>query len=123
MPLFLLDRDGVVVVNRPTNIKTPGDLALIAKAPDAIARLNQAGFDVAICTNQPELARGVMTQDELDVVHRALEERLLTKGARVNLILCCGSDHKCPRRKPAGGMLGEVFAQYGASPSRTAYVG
>ena len=31
MPLFLLDRDGVVVVNQPTNVKTPDQLALIPR--------------------------------------------------------------------------------------------
>ena len=62
MPLFLLDRDGVVVVNRPTNVKTPDELILIPGAAEAIARLNGAGFTVAICTNQPEVARGVLTQ-------------------------------------------------------------
>ena len=46
MPLFLLDRDGVVVVNQPTNVKTPDQLALIPGAAEAIARLNGAGFDV-----------------------------------------------------------------------------
>ena len=49
MPLFLLDRDGVVVVNRKDNIKTPAGLELIPGAAEAIARLNGAGFDVAIC--------------------------------------------------------------------------
>jgi hypothetical protein len=52
MPLFLLDRDGVLVVNRPTNIKTPDQLTLIPGAVEAIARLKSAGVDVAICTNQ-----------------------------------------------------------------------
>jgi D-glycero-D-manno-heptose 1,7-bisphosphate phosphatase len=42
MPLFLLDREGVVVVNRPTNVKTPSDLQLIPRVPEAIARLNRA---------------------------------------------------------------------------------
>jgi D-glycero-D-manno-heptose 1,7-bisphosphate phosphatase len=42
--LFLLDRDGVVVVNRPSNIKTPGDLELIPGAARAIARLNGSGW-------------------------------------------------------------------------------
>ena len=50
MPLFLLDRDGVVVVNRKDNIKTPAGLTLIAGAAEAIARLTAAGYDVAICT-------------------------------------------------------------------------
>ena len=72
MPLFLLGRDGVVVVNRKDNIKTPAGLQLIAGAAEAVARLNAAGFDVAICTNQPEVARGAMSHDELDAVHEAL---------------------------------------------------
>ena len=61
MPLFLLDRDGVVVVNRKDNIKTPAGLALIDGAAEAIARLTAAGYDVAICTNQPEVAAGATT--------------------------------------------------------------
>jgi len=123
MPLFLLDRDGVVVVNRPTNIKTPDDLTLIPGAADAIARLNDAGFDVAICTNQPEVARGIMSQAKLDVVHEALRRMLAARGAKLDLILCCGYDHKSPRRKPAAGMLREALSRYGATPSQTPYVG
>lgn len=123
MPLFLLDRDGVVVVNRPTNIKTPADLELVAGAAEAIARLNQAGFDVAICTNQPEIARGVMTQRDLDEVHHALKAMLAAEGAEVDLVLCCASDRKCPRRKPAGGMLAEALSRYGTEASQTPFVG
>ena len=29
MSLFVLDRDGVVIVNRATNVKTPADLELL----------------------------------------------------------------------------------------------
>jgi D-glycero-D-manno-heptose 1,7-bisphosphate phosphatase len=84
VPLFLLDRDGVVVVNRKDNIKTPAGLTLIAGAAEAIARLNGAGFDVAICTNQPEVARGVMSHDELDAVHDALTRMVAAKGAHAS---------------------------------------
>ena len=81
MPLFLLARDGVVVVNRPTNVKTPDQLALIPGAAKAIARLNGAGFDVAICTNQPEVARGVLNRAQLDHVHEGLRQMLAARGA------------------------------------------
>jgi histidinol phosphatase-like enzyme len=37
VPPFLLDRDGVVVVNRKDNTKTPAGLALIPGAAEAIA--------------------------------------------------------------------------------------
>ena len=39
------------------------------------------------------------------------------------MILCCGYDHKCPRRKPSGGMLGQALARYRATPSETPFVG
>jgi D-glycero-D-manno-heptose 1,7-bisphosphate phosphatase len=123
MPLFLLDRDGVVIVNRATNAKTPADLDLLPGVPEAISRLNRAGFDVAICTNQPEVARGVMSRQQLDALHQALERMLAAQGARVDMILCCGYDHKCPGRKPSGGMLREALAHYRATPSETPFVG
>lgn len=94
MPLYLLDRDGVVIVNRATNVKTPDELELLPGIPEAIARLNGAGFDVAICTNQPEVARGVLSQEQLDVIHEALRQMLAARGATVDFTLCCGYDHK-----------------------------
>lgn len=121
--LFLLDRDGVVVVNRPTNIKTPQELTLIAGAAEAIARLNGAGYHVAICTNQPEVARGILTLDDLERIHEGLRRMLAAKGATVDFVLCCGSDRKSPRRKPSGGMLREALARYGATAGQTPFVG
>jgi D-glycero-D-manno-heptose 1,7-bisphosphate phosphatase len=123
MPLFLLDRDGVVIVNRPTNVKTPADLTLLPGVAAAIARLNGAGFHVAICTNQPEVARGVLTQAQVDRVHDALRQMLADQGATVDLILCCGNDRKCPRLKPSAGMLREALARYGAPAAQTPFVG
>ena len=123
MPLFLLDRDGVVVVNRKDNIKTPAGLKLIAGAAEAIARLNAAGVDVAICTNQPEVARGAMSHDQLDAVHDALTSLLAEKDAHIARILCCICDRKTPRMKPAAGMLREALVNYGANPADTPFVG
>ena len=123
MPLFLLDRDGVVVVNRPDNVKTPRDIRLIAGAAEAVARLCAAGYTVGMCTNQPEVGRGVLSKTQLDEVHDGLKERLARAGGRLDFILCCTSVVKSPRRKPAGGMLREAVQRFGADPSRTAFVG
>ena len=74
MAAILLDRDGVVIVNRATNVKSPRDLELLPGVAEAIARLNSEGFDVALCTNQPEVARGVLSQEQLDCVQKALRQ-------------------------------------------------
>lgn len=123
MPLFLLDRDGVLVVNRPDNIKAPADLDLIPGAAEAIARLNRAGYTVAICTNQSEVARGAMTKAQLDAVHDALNERLRGVGGQIDDILVCTVSRKCPWLKPSGGMLREAVRRYGAHAFQTAFVG
>jgi D-glycero-D-manno-heptose 1,7-bisphosphate phosphatase len=89
--------------------------------PEAIARLNEAGFDVAICTNQPEIACGILSQEQLNAIHEALEHMLAARNARVDLIICCGYDHKCPQRKPAAGMLREALARHRAIPGETPF--
>jgi D-glycero-D-manno-heptose 1,7-bisphosphate phosphatase len=123
MPLFILDRDGVLVVNRPDNIKTPADLHLIPGAAEAVARLTEAGYSVVLCTNQPEVARGVMSKRQLDDVHEALKQMLAGAGARIDAVLCCTVTRKCPWRKPGGGMLREALRRYGAPPALTPFVG
>jgi D-glycero-D-manno-heptose 1,7-bisphosphate phosphatase len=123
MKLTLLDRDGVVVVNRATNIKAPADLSLIEGAAEGIGHLNAAGFTVAICTNQPEVARGAMTLAELQQVHEALDGMLRSQGAVIDRIFSCTNRLKCPRRKPAAGMLREALAHYGARAEETPFVG
>lgn len=123
MKLALLDRDGVVLVNRPTNVKTAADISLIEGSAEAISRLNGAGFTVAICTNQPEVARGAMTLAQLENVHAALLLRLREQGAMVDHVFACTSASKNPRRKPCGGMLREALERYGARPDQTPFVG
>ncbi len=48
---------------------------------------------------------------------------LAARNARVDLILCCGYDHKCPRRKPSAGMLREALARYRSIPGETPFIG
>jgi D-glycero-D-manno-heptose 1,7-bisphosphate phosphatase len=123
MRLCLLDRDGVIVVNRSDNIKRPDQLALIDGAGEAIRRLNEDSVTVAICTNQPEVGRGAMTARQLAAVHEALKARLGEQGAVVDRIFSCTSPFKCPARKPAAGMLREALAAYGATAADTPYIG
>jgi len=123
MMLVLLDRDGVVVVNRATNIKSPSDLDLIDGAAEGIGKLNDAGYTVAICTNQPEVSYNVISEDQLRELHAALTAMLKGRGAVVDRIFSCTSVLKCPRRKPAPGMLREALQHYGAKAEETPFVG
>jgi D-glycero-D-manno-heptose 1,7-bisphosphate phosphatase len=69
------------------------------------------------------VARGILSQQQLDAIHEALKHMLASRNAKVDLILCCGYDHRCPRRKPWPGMLREALARYRAVPAETPFVG
>src|SRR6185295_3874533 len=49
--------------------------------------------------------------------------RLRADGAAIDRFFCCTSLRKCPRRKPAAGMLREALAYYGVRAAETPFVG
>jgi D-glycero-D-manno-heptose 1,7-bisphosphate phosphatase len=123
--LVILDRDGVLNVDRGDFVKHPGELAMIPGAAAAVACLNRAGVRVAVCTNQSAVGRGIISRDDLDQIHRALVERLAAEGARLDLLLDC-TDHPerpGPRRKPQPGMLIEALRRFDAQPGATPMIG
>jgi D-glycero-D-manno-heptose 1,7-bisphosphate phosphatase len=123
--LILLDRDGVLNVDKGDFVKHPGELEIIGGAGRAVARLNQAGVRVAVCTNQSVVGRGIIGPDQLDAIHRALAERLAAEGARLDLLLACTDhpDRPGPRRKPQPGMLVEALRRFDAEPGVTPMIG
>jgi len=123
--LVLLDRDGVLNVDRTDFVKRPEELELLPGAAAAVARLNRAGHAVVLCTNQSGVGRGLMTADMLAEVHRCLEERLAAAGARLDAIFACTDPPwaASERRKPAPGMLREAIARFAARAEETPMVG
>src|SRR6185437_15364784 len=65
MKLVLLDRDGVLNDETGGYIKSPADVRMIPGSARALARLNRAGYKVAICTNQSVVGRGMIGNDML----------------------------------------------------------
>lgn len=125
MRLVLIDRDGVLNVNREDYVKNPGELEMIPGSAEAVARLNAAGVLVAVCTNQSPIGRGMFDEAMLARIHDRLREELARAGARLDAIFHCpdapGAPSAC--RKPAPGMLREALRRFGASAGETPFVG
>lgn len=81
-----LDRDGVI--NEDAGFEKR-DITLMAKAPEAIRILNNLGFLVIVVTNQPQVARGVHTEDEVNKINDKLISDLSAEGARIDAIYYC----------------------------------
>jgi histidinol-phosphate phosphatase family protein len=95
-----LDRDGTI--NREvTHLKSPDQLELLPGASAAIRRLNRSGTLAVVITNQPVVARGDVSFEQLNLIHARLESQLGAGGAFLDGI------YFCPHH-PDKGFLGEV---------------
>ncbi len=105
--VVFLDRDGVVVVpecrdGKGYAIRRLADLEFYPDAQGSVARLSEAGFDVVIVTNQPDVAADLIEEAELAAIH-----------AEVLATLDVTRIHTCPHsagagcacRKPRPGLL------------------
>jgi len=112
-----LDRDGVINSKAPEGryITRWADFQFLPGVAAAIARLHQSGFLVIIVTNQRGIARGLMTIEDLEEIHRRMEAALASSNAHIHAIYYCPHDVSpaCACRKPAAGMLLQAAKDHG----------
>jgi len=123
-PVVYLDRDGTLNFD-PGYLNQPEQLRLLPGAGQAVARLNRAGFKAVVLSNQSGLARGLITQDQLEAIHQRLRELLAEDGARLDGIFVCPHhpDEGCACRKPAPGLVHHAQRELGVSPDNTIVIG
>jgi D-glycero-D-manno-heptose 1,7-bisphosphate phosphatase len=115
MKLVILDRDGVINQDSGAYVKTPDEWIALPGSLEAIARLSQAGWTVALATNQSGLARGLFDVDTLHAIHTKMHTELARAGGVIDAVFLCphGPDDGCACRKPLPGMYLEIARRYG----------
>lgn len=112
-----LDRDGTI--NKYVGfLRNTDEFELIDGVSDAIKKINASGYLAIVVTNQPVIARGEVSFDELETIHNKMETLLGKAGAYLDAIYFCPHHpHKgyagerpelkfdCDCRKPKPGML------------------
>lgn len=123
--LVLLDRDGVINEDTPTGVLKADEFILLPGAVESIARLSNAGFKIAVCTNQSAIGKGLTTHEIVHEVHARLRAEVSKAGGTIDEIYYAheAPDQPSTRRKPAPGMLLEAIAKFSADPARTPFVG
>lgn len=108
--ILILDRDGVINQDSDAFVKNADEWIPLPGSIDALARLYQAGWILAIATNQSGLARGLFTQTDLDAQHEKLLRLLHAAGGDLHYIAWCphGPDDHCNCRKPKPGLLHQI---------------
>ena len=116
-PCIFLDRDGVINKDMDNN-PVCSDFELLPDVADAVRMINKSSYLAVVVTNQPMIAKGFVTEDEVKNTHKKMETLLGESGAFLNGIYYCPhhpekgfkgeiADLKidCECRKPKTGML------------------
>lgn len=125
MKLVILDRDGTINYDSEDFIRSPNEWRPLEGSLQAIARLTQAGYRIAVATNQSGIARGFFDTATLIAIHDTLQRAAMQVGGRVDAFFFCphSADSACACRKPQPGMLLEAARRFNVSLKDTYMVG
>lgn len=121
----LLDRDGVINFDSPDYILAPEQWNPIPGSLEAIARLNQAGIPVAICSNQSGLGRGMMSEELFRAIHAKMLLAIEEAGGMLTHAAYCphSPDDHCSCRKPKPGLILEALDALKVAPANALMIG
>ncbi len=123
--LVLLDRDGVINVDRPKSVKSLAEFEFIPGSIEAMKKLQKAGFKMAVITNQRCVGRGDLSPEGLEEIHAHMRQALAKEGVILEMIFACTDhpDRPTRRMKPNPGMLEEAMTHFAAKPKDTYMIG
>ncbi len=132
---IFLDRDGTINIYKGF-IKSHEDIELLPKVSEAIGKINQSEYLSIIVSNQPVIARGETTFDEVETMFKKIQTLLGQTGVYVDgFYYCPHHPHKgfegeipelkfdCDCRKPKIGMLEKATLDFNLDLSKCFMVG
>ncbi len=122
---MLIDRDGVIVRNRPDYVKTWPEVEILPGALAGLRLLAFAGQRVFVITNQSAIGRGVIPAKAVDQIHVRLSAAVAAAGGRIEAFLVCphAPDDRCSCRKPGPGLLHRARDRFGIDLRASCVVG
>ena len=126
-----LDRDGTLNVEKDYLYRIE-DFEFIPGVPEALKRLQDAGFLLVVVTNQSGVARGYYTLEDVDILHHHMCEELERFGVKIDGIYVCPHHptegvapyrQDCACRKGQPGMLLRAAEDLHIDLSRSFMVG
>ena len=126
-----LDRDNTLIED-PGYLSDPSAVKLLPGVELALKSLVQAGYKLAVVTNQSGIARGLLTEEALEKIHAEMRRQLSEKDAHLDAIYYCphhpegtieGYAIESELRKPKPGMLLQAAKELDLDLSQSWMVG
>lgn len=134
-PAVFLDRDGVIN-EFVDNLNKVEDFKLFPFSAKAVKILNESDYLPIVITNQPMIAKGFLSFEELELIHKKMETELGLSHAYLAGIYYCPHHpdkgyageiaelkKECDCRKPEIGMLKKAVMEFNIDLSRSWFIG
>jgi len=124
-PAIFLDRDGVIIENRPQYVRSWDDVVIYEQSISALAKINSCPFKVVIITNQSAVSRGIIQLSTAEEINQRLVESIQKAGGRIDGVFMCphAPEDACECRKPKPGLLYEAAQALCIDLSRSILIG
>jgi D-glycero-D-manno-heptose 1,7-bisphosphate phosphatase len=138
----ILDRDGTLIdfvrdeeLGAVVSAFHPSHVKFFPGTVEGLRLLQDAGFVLAMATNQPGAAKGQVTLEAISRTNQTVVDRLAEHGIRIDAVEVClhhtegaaGGDKSlvqhCSCRKPYPGMLLALKDKLGLDPARSWMIG
>jgi D-glycero-D-manno-heptose 1,7-bisphosphate phosphatase len=122
---LFLDRDGVIIENRPDYVRSWSDVSIYPQALAALARIAESPFKIVIVTNQSVINRGCMTLAHAESINTRLIKAINRAGGRIDGVFMCPHtpEERCPCRKPRPGLILQAAGVLQLDLSRSILIG
>lgn len=128
--IIFLDRDGVIN-------KDPGgwtehgyvtaweQFIFLPGAVETLKKLNNAGYDIIVISNQAGVAKGHYTSGKLDEINGKMIHSLEKNGVRIKKVYYCThqKSDNCECRKPKSGLIRQAEEELGINASGSYFIG
>ena len=123
--LIVLDRDGVINYDSDDYIKTVDEWIPLPGSMEAIGKLTQAGYKIAVATNQSGISRGYFSVETLNKMHDKMIKLTAEYGGKFDFIAYCphGPNDECDCRKPLPGLIHQIESALNVSAKDCYMVG
>jgi D-glycero-D-manno-heptose 1,7-bisphosphate phosphatase len=120
-----LDRDGVIIENVDSYVRTLSEVIFIPGALEALQRLSSSLYKIIIVTNQSAVGRGVISLAMAEEINRHVVLRITQAGGRVDGLYMCPHAPKdgCDCRKPLPGLILRAARELSIDLGRSILVG
>jgi D-glycero-D-manno-heptose 1,7-bisphosphate phosphatase len=124
-PALFIDRDGVIIENRSSYVRSWSDVSIYPQSLEALRKVKSSGYKLFIITNQSAVGRGIISQETAHEINQRLVSEIEKSGGSVNGVYMCphAPQDDCSCRKPKPGLIEQAVDEHEVDLSRSILIG